>query len=275
MGLTSIPRYNHLFFKRAHQSAMVLQLYGSTQSTCTKRVAVVLYEKQIPYEFHEIDWTKNEHKSPEYLEKQVFGQVPYIVDDGFLLFESRAICRYLAFKYADKGPRLIPVSDDLKAIALFEQGASIEQANFDVFAAKAVLGVLSKKMRGLAPDAELFTSLIEQLDTKLKAYEVILGKQKYIGGDELSVADLFHLPYGALLAPCGSNILSKQGPNVTRWWNDISSRPAWKTVEDGVPLKPTFQIARLPLRLYRGTIIILYICIRWNLQLREAAKLPT
>ena len=60
---------------------MVLKVYGSPQSTCTKRVGAVLHELKIPYEFHEISAAKAEHKSPEYLKKQPFGQVPYIVSD--------------------------------------------------------------------------------------------------------------------------------------------------------------------------------------------------
>jgi glutathione S-transferase len=44
-------------------------------------VALVLREKKVPYEFVPIDFYKKEHKSPEYLEKQPFGQVPYIVCD--------------------------------------------------------------------------------------------------------------------------------------------------------------------------------------------------
>lgn len=58
---------------------MVLKLYGSPMSTCTKRVAVVLHEKQVPFEMIPVDYAKGEHKSPEYLEKQPFGQMPYIV----------------------------------------------------------------------------------------------------------------------------------------------------------------------------------------------------
>ncbi|KAL0574240.1 hypothetical protein V5O48_007711 [Marasmius crinis-equi] len=228
---------------------MVLQFYANAHSTCAQRVATVLFEKQIPYEWHNVDFAKGEHKAPEYIEKQPFGQVPYIashplallpIDDGFVLFESRAIGRYLAHKYADKGPKLIPASSDLKATALFEQAASIEQSNFDAFASKACFENIFKTWRGLSPDPKVFEETIAQLDAKLKAYEVILGKQKYLAGDEVTLADLFHLPYGSLLAAAGSDIMSKQGPNVTRWWNDITSRPSWQAIAKGVPATPTY-----------------------------------
>lgn len=51
-------------------------------------------------------------------------------EDGFQLFESRAISRYLAEKYGNG--KLLPT--DLKGKALFEQAASIEQAQFDPYA---------------------------------------------------------------------------------------------------------------------------------------------
>lgn len=58
---------------------MVLKLYGMAKSTCTLRVAIVLKEKDVPFEFIAIDFKSGEHKSQSYLEKQPFGQVPYIV----------------------------------------------------------------------------------------------------------------------------------------------------------------------------------------------------
>ena len=58
---------------------MVLKLYGSTTSTCTLRVATVLKEKNVPFEFHNVDLFKGEHKAPAYVANQPFGQVPYIV----------------------------------------------------------------------------------------------------------------------------------------------------------------------------------------------------
>ena len=58
---------------------MALKLYGNMQSTCTKRVLTILKEKNVPFKFHTVDFTKGEHKLPEYLTKQPFGQIPYIV----------------------------------------------------------------------------------------------------------------------------------------------------------------------------------------------------
>ena len=51
-------------------------------------------------------------------------------EDGFVLFESRAISRYIADKYGNG--KLVP--KDLKGRALFEQAVSIEQSDFDPFA---------------------------------------------------------------------------------------------------------------------------------------------
>lgn len=63
-------------------------------------------------------------------------------DDGFILYESRAICQYIATKYADQGTRLIP--NELQAKALFYQASSVETANFDPCAHKAVLEMVFK-----------------------------------------------------------------------------------------------------------------------------------
>jgi len=60
---------------------MVLKLHGLAKSGHVRLVALVLHEKQVPFELVPVDFFKHEHKSPEYLEKQPFGQVPYIVCD--------------------------------------------------------------------------------------------------------------------------------------------------------------------------------------------------
>lgn len=62
----------------------------------TARVLVTILEKELPYELIFVDIAKGEQKKEDYLKMQPFGKVPVMDDDGFVMFESRAICRYLA-----------------------------------------------------------------------------------------------------------------------------------------------------------------------------------
>lgn len=124
-------------------SIMVFKIHGAAFSTCTRRVALVLREFNIPYELVSVNFATAEHKSEEFRKHQPFGQVPYIVDDdGFELFESRAIGRYIAAKYRGQGPALLPDGSDPKKLAKFEQAASIELANFDPY----VTGIAYEKV---------------------------------------------------------------------------------------------------------------------------------
>ena len=58
---------------------MVIKLYGYPKSTCTRLVASIFKEKEIPYELVVVDLGKGEHKAPGFVKFQPFGQVPYIV----------------------------------------------------------------------------------------------------------------------------------------------------------------------------------------------------
>ena len=68
---------------------MVFKLYGIYRSPWVRLVAAVLHEKQVPFELVPVDLASKEHKSPEYLAKHPFGQIPYIVRDSInILFAS-------------------------------------------------------------------------------------------------------------------------------------------------------------------------------------------
>ena len=55
-------------------------------------------------------------------------------DDDFIIFESRAICKYIEAKH----PGLAPAQSDLRAYGHYEQALSVETANFDHFATIAL-----------------------------------------------------------------------------------------------------------------------------------------
>jgi glutathione S-transferase len=57
----------------------MFRLHGTSLSTCTRRVALIAKERNIPYELVTINFATGENKQPAHVEHQPFGQVPYIV----------------------------------------------------------------------------------------------------------------------------------------------------------------------------------------------------
>ncbi|KAJ7071777.1 glutathione S-transferase [Mycena belliarum] len=218
---------------------MPLKIYGPVQAGGSLgAVLMVLAEKQVPFELVPIDMGKYEHKTPAYRALQPFAQTPVMDEDGFILFESRAICRYLAEKYADRGTALIPTEP--KAKARFEQGASIEFANFHPYAVPIIMEGLGKPLKGGATDKRVYDAAVAGLKERLAAYEVVLGTQRFIGGDEFTLADVFHVGHGAFLAHAGCDLMTSSGPNVARWFGEITARPSWtRWVRDGDAVRST------------------------------------
>ncbi|KAF7933951.1 uncharacterized protein EAE98_003660 [Botrytis deweyae] len=210
---------------------MGLKLYGMRQATCTQRVLTTLAEKGVDCEFILINLMTGEQKSPSHLEKQPFGKVPVLDDDGFLIYESRAICKYLARKYADKGTKLIPAEGDVKGYGLFEQACSMEQAYFDTETFGLWFENFIKPARGWgATSPELVQKHLQTLDNNLAVYDQILSKQKYLAGDEFTLADLYHLPHGTQALKYGFQDLLAKYPHVNKWWKGIQARDSWKEV---------------------------------------------
>jgi glutathione S-transferase len=79
-----------------------MKLYHSPRSR-SGRPRWLLEEMGVPYELVTLDFSKNEHKTADYLKIHPHGQVPALVDDDVTLYESAAICMYLADKFSDKG----------------------------------------------------------------------------------------------------------------------------------------------------------------------------
>ncbi|KAL6215802.1 hypothetical protein ACLB2K_015230 [Fragaria x ananassa] len=91
-----------------------VKVYGPPISTALSRVLACLLEKEVPYQLIPVNMAKGEHKKPEFLKIQPFGQVPAFEDDGFALFESRSICRYICDKYAKQGNKGQPIGKGLR-----------------------------------------------------------------------------------------------------------------------------------------------------------------
>nr|5F07_A Chain A, Putative glutathione S-transferase family protein [Populus trichocarpa] len=205
----------------------VVKVYGPAVAVCPQRVMACLLEKGVEFDLVHVDLDSGEQKLPEFLLKQPFGQVPVVEDGDFKLFESRAIIRYYAAKYEDRGPNLL--GNTLEEKALVDQWLEIEAHNFNDLVFNIVFQVVILPRIGQQGDSELVRTYEEKLEKVLDVYEKRLSKSKYLAGDSFTLADLSHLPATRYLVnEAGLGHLVKDRKKLNAWWEDISSRPAWK-----------------------------------------------
>ncbi|KAF5181810.1 Glutathione s-transferase [Thalictrum thalictroides] len=204
-------------------------------STCTVRVLACLYEKGLDFQLVPVNMAVGEHKNPAYLAKNPFGQIPALEDgDDLTLFESRAITRYIATKYKEQGTDLLRM-DDSKESALVNVWLEVEAHQFG----PAIYAIVYQRMVipvffGGVPDEEIIETNSEKLGKVLDVYEEKLSNTNYLAGDFFSLADLHHLPYTYYLMKTPEAKLIESRSHVKAWWDDISSRPAFLKVAEGM-----------------------------------------
>jgi len=207
-----------------------VRIIGHPMSTCTRRVMYAAALLKVPIEMVTIDWSTGQHKSPEHMKKQPFGKVPVLEHDGFTLFESRAICRYIN-DVVSSSHSLIP--SDPKQRALFEQWAAVELGTLNPDIDTIVSNQVFAAMKGASPDVEAVKKAHEHIKTSLAVLDKQLSTHKYIAGDHISLVDIWILPnlwaiYTA--SPSDGKQLIDANPHIAAWWKRITETPEWKAI---------------------------------------------
>src|SRR4051794_20324807 len=96
---------------------MQIKLYDGQRSPNARKVRLICAELGINVEKVSPDFQKGDLRKPEFLELNPNGKIPVIDDDGFVVWESGAILKYLAKKRPEVG--LIPL--DPKGLARLDQ----------------------------------------------------------------------------------------------------------------------------------------------------------
>jgi glutathione S-transferase len=198
-----------------------MKIYGDPLSTNTRKVLTTLAELETPYELVHVDFAAGEHKQQAHLERQPFGQMPALEDDGFVLYEAHAMCRYLD---ARAGGRLMPT--ELRARARVDQWMSVESANFSCYAMKFVYHYLLK----IEQSTDVLAQAQRSLELALGVLESGLSATPYIGGQSFTLADICYMPYFeyALLTPARE--LFEKHPSTLGWWSRVEGRASWRKV---------------------------------------------
>lgn len=202
-----------------------MKLYGHPMSTCTRKVLTVLAEKGAKFDFVTLDFAKGEHKQPDHLARQPFGVVPALDHDGFALYESRAIIRYL--DEVLPGTKLTPA--DARERAVMEQFISVEQSYFTPNAMKIIMqGLIRPQWFGQPGDEGIVKEGREGIKTSVAVLDKHLAGKDWIAGGQFSLAEICYLPYIEYLFAAKHGDLITDNKHVTAWWSRASEHKAWR-----------------------------------------------
>jgi glutathione S-transferase len=202
-----------------------MKLYGSPISTCTRKVLCTLAEKSAQVEFINVDIFKGDQKNAEYVSAhQPFGKVPALDDDGFSMYESRAIIRYLDDTLP--GTKLTPA--DAKGRAMMEQWTSVEYSYFSGPALRVAGERLFRPMHGMPTDEKKVEAAKVELTPVLEILEQRLTIQPHLAGQDFSLADIGYMPYIDYLVAAKEGEMITTRPHLAAWWKRISERPSWQ-----------------------------------------------
>lgn len=204
-------------------------LYGARGSTNTDRVRLTLAEAGFTdYDLVLLNLMKGEQKAPDHVKLHPWGKVPAVAfpgDDGFVLYESRAICKYLATKY--KFESLLPPVTDATATALFDQAQSVEMLYFAEPAGRIAFEKMAKRFMGLPADEAVVAASLKAVEAYFDVAETLLQKQEYMAGSAFTLVDIYYIPLIARLFAVGfGDLLLDERPAVKAWWERVTTRPA-------------------------------------------------
>jgi glutathione S-transferase len=199
----------------------MIKIYGNPMSTCTRKVLMTLAETNTPYEMNVVDFAKGEHKQPAHVSRQPFGRVPALEDDGFEMFESRAMCRYVNRK---AGGDLVP--SDLQGFGRVEQWISIETSEFSAHALKFVYHEVFRRPQ----EAAVLEAAAKALETTSALMDKQLAQTPFIAGAAFSLADIGFMPYFEYTMGTAAKPVFAKHRHLMAWWSKVSERPTWRKV---------------------------------------------
>lgn len=173
-------------------------------------------------------------KSPEYLARHPFGRVPAVEHDGFQLYETQAVLRYL--DRIEPEPPLTP--PDPRQAARMDQIMGIN--DWYLFAhASAPIGfprVVAPRI-GFPADSSKVAEALPRARVCIGEIARLLDGQPFLAGDALSLADLMVAPQLSLLMECeeGQDLMAPHAA-LSAWLERMEARPSmiatsWERLE--------------------------------------------
>lgn len=209
-------------------------LYGAAYSVYVRICRLALEEKAQVYRLEEVDvfgppngeWGGT---PAEHLKRHPFGKIPAFEHDGFTLYETGAIARYI--DEAFDGPALQPRELHAQALhmrARMNQAISVlDHYAYPHWVWGVFVERVSKARRNVAADEARVAAALPKAQICCDALADILGGKAYLCGDALSLADLYAAPMLACftMAEEGRAMIAAS-PALAAWWDRLKARPS-------------------------------------------------
>jgi glutathione S-transferase len=211
---------------------MAIEVYWGSGSPYAWRVLLALEHKQLAYTSHLLQFSKQEHKSPQMLALNPRGRVPVLKDGDYVCFESLAILYYLERKYPQ--PPIFGHSPE-------EAGTIMRviceyQAYIEPQVSRIVTAVFGGQT-SLAGDE--ITAAMHTVASEARTIEGRLSKSEWIVGADYSAVDMVIFPgiqllKRALEKPQAAALSSRfmplevHYPALGRWLARVAAQPGYE-----------------------------------------------
>src|SRR6266851_5898839 len=202
-------------------------VYGPAGSTYVWSTRLALAEKGVAHELIEVGF--DEHRQEAHLARHPFAKVPAFEHDGFALYETQAILRYI-----DEGFPVAPLQPtDLHQFARMNQIMGI----VDAYGWPAIAGGILFNRRlaprlGLPVDETAVAAALPRARLCLAEFARLQGEQPYLAGERISLADLMVIPllyyFGRL--PEGEAPLAEH-PGLQAWLGRMEERQSFQVTK--------------------------------------------
>jgi len=196
----------------------MLKILGRKTSGNTQKVLWCCDELGIAYEREDYGRGFGNNHEPAYLALNPNGRVPTIVDDGFVLWESNSIVRYLCARHG-MGTLCPP---DLQRRADMERWMDWQQTTLR----PRFHALFDALKAAVPPDATAVEGPKKAMDDAWKILDAQLAKQPFVAGDMLTMADI---PFCYIVNRWYRLPVEHHGlTGVKAWYDRLCERPAFR-----------------------------------------------
>lgn len=197
-------------------------VYGIPGSPYVRAALLALEEKGAAYQLAALQF--GTLKQEPHLARHPFGRIPAFEHDGWMLYETRAILRYVDARLPD--PPLQPATP--RALARMEQVMNITDWYVMQQVSRTItFGRVVAPRFGVPVDEEKIAQAVPDARRCVAEVARLLDGNPFMAGEAVSLADLLLAPHLSMFAeaPEGADIL-REHPNLTDWLARVEARPS-------------------------------------------------